>query len=131
MAGEKLKAGLVDTLKRRAKRLKKANPGTTHTEALNQVAKERGFSSWALLMKALGPALVLLLSGCPETTYETRPTTKWDRYDEKCAEIAHDCAVCWEYLDREGLDQTQPCEDCKKYDSFGCGSRPGHKNKAS
>lgn len=80
-------------------------------------------------LKAVGPALVLLFVGCVETTQETRATVKFDAFDQKCAEIAHDCAVCQSWIDENGENQTQSCKPCEVYDFIGCGDRPGHKTK--
>jgi len=44
----------IANLKRLATKRKKAEPGLTHSVALDQLAGEIGFSNWSLLMKATG-----------------------------------------------------------------------------
>lgn len=44
-------ANQIEQLKRDAKRLKKAK-GITHVEALDEIAREKGFSEWSRLMQA-------------------------------------------------------------------------------
>ncbi|HYD81585.1 MAG TPA: hypothetical protein VEC06_17415 [Paucimonas sp.] len=46
----------ISNLKRLATKRKKADPGLTHSGALDQLATEAGFSNWSMLMKAAGSA---------------------------------------------------------------------------
>lgn len=46
-------AGNIDALKRQAKLLARQF-GRTHSEALDELARQRGYSNWSHLMKATG-----------------------------------------------------------------------------
>lgn len=46
----------INSLKRNAKKIKKQT-GCTHSEALNQIAKQVGYANWSILMKNENGAL--------------------------------------------------------------------------
>lgn len=49
------RAVTLDGMKRQAKKLKKAVPGVTHTQALEEIARNHGYSSYHEAQKVLRP----------------------------------------------------------------------------
>lgn len=87
-------AARFDALKRKAKRLRREKPEIKHAQALDEVARDNGFQSWAALAAARTGTASNRSTAEEEPEYREAPKT-----------MAPGCRH------RRGM-RREPCEDC-------------------